>query len=339
MRPLLLLLLTLPAQALPPMQTWSKEGLTLQVPKGWTVRTEAQPVPTVHIEARPGAKDSPSVMLVSMPLSQGPNTPGLFAQNLVSQLVVGAQVQAQQQMGTGHMMIVTGQINGLPAKLAVLTGSEPAKGVGTLAAFAAPTKNFDQLGGPQLLLAILGQAPAQAQAQVQPPSGAAKVRIPAKYRKSGAPVAHYLAAELERLTPAQIAGALRQSNQTDVLQYGLYSAFGSMLHFLACQADPTLVMPFNSVPSSCAQTNQQWRQTVQMSGGNTQQAFSYAFRQRDSLLIAWRCGNGTFDKGSCAAYRSGTRAYNTATNNTMNRIISHLSPNGCIEGDPGCVVP
>lgn len=149
-----------------------------------------------------------------------------------------------------------------------------------------------------------------------------------------------LVENLENLSSAQVAATLRNLNDTERLQLGIYGAYANLLHVIACDSDPNLVLDLGSYsgPQTCASVVQQWSQTLQFSGGNVQQAFDYALSQRNTLLIGLKCSSGEIDAGSCGTYGSAVQQYNAMNNQNALRIITNMSDNGCLQGDPGCIV-
>ena len=319
------------ALASPQLRPQQISGITLAVPVGWAVKTSASPVPTIRLEAPPGAADSPSVLLMSMPQQAGSPNIAQVAGQLVQTTMQPAQQLGQQQAPSGAMLTLwQGPIGGIPAKMAVM--HQAANGVGMVAAFAAPVAKFDALGGPQLLMAILaGQGSAAPQTAAQPRGG---LQVPAAYARSNMPVLNYFADAFETLQPAQFAAGLRQMNATEHQMLGIYSAFANLVHYMACRADRTIRL---ATGQSCMQTHTQWQQTLQFTNNDVRQATMEAQSQRAKIQVAARCGDGRNDASTCQMYRKTQGAMNTANHNNMMRIISNMSANGCIVGDPGCV--
>jgi hypothetical protein len=324
------------ALASPQLRPQQISGITLAVPVGWAVKTSASPVPTIRLEAPPGAADSPSVLLMSMPQKAGGPSIAQIAGQLVQSTMKPAQQLGQQQAPNGAMLTLwQGPIGGIPAKMAVM--HQAANSVGMVAAFAAPVAKFDALGGPQLLMAILaGQGsaagPGRPAPQAAAPAGA--LQVPAAYARSNMPVLNYLADAFETLQPAQFAAGLRQMNATEHQTLSIYSAFGNLVHYMACQADRSIRQANGQ---TCMQTHVQWQQTLQFSNNDVRQATMEAQSQRSKIQVAARCGDGRNDASTCQMYMKTQGAMNTANHNNMMRIISNMSANGCIVGDPGCV--
>ncbi|MCB9523215.1 MAG: hypothetical protein H6702_07505 [Myxococcales bacterium] len=140
-------------------------GAKVAVPAGWAVTQEAQPYPALKLEERPGAADSPSVVIFNVPAAQGAQAVPALAKALVeASMPKGATVLGQAPLFGGALVEYQGAITGIPAKLALLAVPSP-QGGGVLAAFAAPTARYDALGGSRLLLTVIsGQAPGTAAA-------------------------------------------------------------------------------------------------------------------------------------------------------------------------------
>ncbi len=138
----------------------------------------------------------------------------------------------------------------------------------------------------------------------------------------------------EHLNFQEVAYIFRTLDETQQLQLGIYSPFGSLAHLYACQADSTII--FNDgtgVPKDCNYAVQDWAYTPQPYFT----ADSYANQKRNDLLISIKCATGEIDAGSCGAYAGAVQNYNNAMNETSLRIITNLGGNSCIVGDPDCV--
>jgi hypothetical protein len=302
-------------------------GTSLAVPAGWAVSQSQTPVPTIKIEERAGAADSPSVLLMAVPAQPGA---ARFAQGLVETAMPGQRRQLGQKGGADGSVLSEweGAIGGIPARMAVVHRATPQGGM--VAAFAAPSARYDALGGSTVLLTVLsGRAPVATAAQP-----AVDLKIPAAYAKRAKPVLDWFADDFERIPPAQIAAGLRRLNPIEVQLLGVYTAFANLVHWRGCLADPHVRLPAGA---TCAQTAAGWRQTLQLLGGDVGRAIEEAGRQRSSLRIAARCSDGRTDSGTCAAYRKTMSNISRMQHESMMRIIHNLGGNGCIVGDPGCV--
>jgi len=334
----LTLLAASPTQAGPDLRMVQGAGLQMKAPLGWAVQSSNTPIAVLHAQARPDDPASPSLSFMQMPLSQGPQTPALMAEQAARQLFTkGFQVTATERLAGGvQLTTIAGEAKGVAAKMAAAVSA--ANHVGYLAVFAAPAKEFDRLGGAQLLMQAVGLQRQPALGAKGPRvQGGTAVQIPAAYRRSKTPALHYLVDRFEALSPAQVANLVGQMNDTGRLVLGISSAFASLVHATACQAAPQLIMSVGGGPTNCAQTISGWRSTVQLSGGNVQAALSEAVHQRNQLVVAWRCESGAIDKASCGAYRSGRAQYNALSHETSMRIITNLGGNGCLVGDANCV--
>ena len=151
------------------------------------------------------------------------------------------------------------------------------------------------------------------------------------------PMFRTLVEQFEYLTPEQVAQIYRQLNQTEQLELSIYTAFGSLVHMRACQADMSLAYVSAGSVTDCQQEAMQWMQTLQFSGGNEEQATSYAFSQRNQLLIGMRCSSGEIDAASCGAYMGGVQNYNNMMNDTNQLIIDNMGGGRC--DNPGGYTP
>lgn len=339
MMSVMMTLLAIPAtsQAQVKYATQIVAGLPLAVPVGWTVSQSATPVPTIKLEARPGEKDSPSVLLMVVA-----DNPANMAQRLVhGAMPAGARALNQQTDANGAVLSEwEGVITGIPARMAVIVRVAPQGGV--VAAFAAPIGQYSTLGGPNLLLQVLsgqsqaaGKSQASRSTQAPPPTqGAVKLELPLAYASHKTPVLNWFADKFEMIPPAQVAAGLRRVNATEAQLLGTYSAFGNLVHYRACLADATSRLPSGA---TCAQTAAGWRQTLQFLNGNVAQAIQEATRQRGSLQVAARCTDGRNSASACTAFRQTIGDVNRMQNASMIRIINNLGGNTCVVGDANCV--
>ena len=137
----------------------------------------------------------------------------------------------------------------------------------------------------------------------------------------------------EYLTAEQVAGIFQRLDETQLLNLGIYNPFGDLVHYYACQADPTLLFSGGTgTYTNCAQQAASWAQTAQYTSNPTE----YAFSQRDALLISIKCATGEIDSGSCAAYLGLMSEYGAMSNDTSMTIINNIGGN-CYLGEPGCV--
>lgn len=330
-----------PAMPSPAFEVRSVAGATLAVPSGWQVKQSAQPVPTIQIEETAGAADSPSVTLMTVPLQGNPQTLNIFAQQLLQSAMPSRQQTGHQPGADGSLMTEwAGAIGGIPAKMTLIQRVDPARGIGVLAVFAAPTARYAELGGHMLLLRVLsgqaGGAGAGGQKPVARPAGApsGRLQIPAAYAASKKPTLDYIVDKLEGLTPAQVALGLRQLNPTEVQLLGIYGAFANLLHLIACRADGSLMLPTGA---SCAQTLAGWQQTLQFLNNDWDQATVQARQERTRLQIATRCSDGRHDQATCATYTKTVGDMNRANHETMMQIIRNMDPYACTVGEAGCV--
>ncbi len=137
----------------------------------------------------------------------------------------------------------------------------------------------------------------------------------------------------EYLTAEQVAGIFRRLTETQILELDVFSAFGNLVHFRACQADPSLL--FNgsiSTNVNCTQQAAAWVETAQYTNNPTE----YAYTQRDTLLNSIKCSTGEIDRQTCAVYMGGLNNYGTISNNISLSIIN-MSTGSCFVGEPGCV--
>lgn len=319
--------------AMPQLKPQQIEGMSVAVPVGWAVKTSQNPLPTIRLEAPPGAADSPSVFLMSVPVKPGGPSMSDFAQRLAQTTMKPAILLGQQTAPNGAKMTLwQGPIDGIPAKMAVMSQGDPSSGVGLVAAFAAPVAKFDGLGGAGLLVAVLSGQASSAPASA---SGAGPaLNIPAAYRRSNMPTLNYFADNFERLTPAEVATGLRQMNRTEHQMLGIYESFANLLHVYGCRADPSLRLASGA---NCARTQSGWRQTLQFMNNNMSHATMQAQNERAKIQIAARCSDGRNAASTCSMYRKTQAQMNQSHHEGMMRIIAGMSEGGCLMGDPGCV--
>ncbi len=329
---------------MPALVPTQQQGGTFMLPKGWAVKSTAEPLATVVAEETAGSSKSPSLHYWSYPLTQGPNTAATHAAQVASSLQGGTLVSRQALPGGMVLEQWQGALGGVKASAALLYFADTTKGGGMTALFAAPPERYVTLGGANLLLATLGlSSPSTATVKTTTPAPrktanvtAKGLSIPQPYASTNQPTLFYIAENLHALSPAQIAAGLRQFNSTEHQLIAIYSAFGNMLHGIACEADAKALIMSTSGPKNCRTTMAEWANTLQFTQGDKSRAFSYAFRQRDEYLIGRRCSDGTLSKSSCNTYIENKRNEITRNHNMMTRIIANFS-NACVVGDAGCV--
>lgn len=330
-----------PALAGPALEVREISGARLAIPAGWSVQQAAQPVPTIQIEEKAGAADSPSVTLMTVPLNGNPQTLVIFTQQLLQTAMPSRQQTGNMPGADGSLMTEwAGAIGGIPARMTVIQRADPAAGIGVLAVFAAPTARYAELGGHQLLLQVLSGQPGQV-GQVTPQAAApaakpltGRLQVPAAYAGSKKPTLDYLVDKIETLTPAQVALGLRQLNPTEQQLLGVYGAFNNLLYFIGCRADGTLMMPDGR---NCAANLASWQQTLQFLNNDWDAATTQARSERMQLQIANRCSDGRDDPATCATYTRTVGEMNRANHETMMQIIRNMDPYSCTLGEPGCV--
>lgn len=130
----------------------------------------------------------------------------------------------------------------------------------------------------------------------------------------------YLAENFDALSPQQTLAIYSKLNDTDLLQLQVYTAFGYLVHYKACQADTNVLFNDGQKMVSCAQNAAQLQQTAQFYGGDIKQATSHGYSQRNELLIAQKCGTGEISAGTCNMY-TGIQNQNM---NRMNEIFRNM---------------
>jgi hypothetical protein len=322
------------AAARPELVPVEAQGSRLMAPRGWAVRSQAAPVTSIELAERPGDPASPSVLLMSLPLQGGPQSPA----TAVAAVLASIEGRHLVRRGTGPngaaVAIWDGTLSGVRGRVAVLEWSQPAANLGLVAVLAAPPDRFEALGGVDLLYAVLGVGapPAAPVAKGSaPPASRARLDVPAAYRGSSVATLYFVADTLWARSPAELAAALRASNADERQLLGVYSAFANLLHGIACGADASLVLG----GQDCRATLTRWAETLRLTGGDRRRALDYAERQRETFLIGERCTKGRLSKSACSSYVRQRRADLDRHHATMTRVIAHLG-NGCIIGDPDC---
>ncbi len=130
----------------------------------------------------------------------------------------------------------------------------------------------------------------------------------------------HLAENFDSLSAQQVSDIIKSLSQDDMFSLNVYTAFSSLVHAKACEADSSIIMPLSTGAVNCTQTAESWQNTLYFSNGDMQQATSYAYSNRDSLLIALKCGAGEIDAGSCNLYNN-IQGQNM---NTMNDIFKEM---------------
>lgn len=146
-----------------------------------------------------------------------------------------------------------------------------------------------------------------------------------------------LVEQFETLSPIQVAATLQTLNDTERLQLSVYQSFASLVHLQACYADNSVVMAFSTGYMNCAQTYQEWQNTLYFMNNDWNAATQYAWQQRNSLLIGMKCASGEYDAGSCGAYNQGVQTYSNAIDETGKAIVRNMDPYAC--DNPGGYTP
>ncbi|MAK61106.1 MAG: hypothetical protein CMK09_09035 [Ponticaulis sp.] len=133
----------------------------------------------------------------------------------------------------------------------------------------------------------------------------------------------------ETLSPQQVAATLATLNDTERLQLSVYQSFASLVHLQACYADNSVMMAFSTGYMNCAQTYQEWQNTLYFMKNDWNAATQYAWQQRNSMLIGIKCASGEYDAGSCGAYGQGVQTYNKAIDETGKAIVRNMDPYAC----------
>lgn len=158
---------------------------------------------------------------------------------------------------------------------------------------------------------------------IQPTVSATQSSIQLNYR--------VLVEYFEYLTPQDVATVFKTLTPSQILDIGIYSPFGDLVHLTACQADSSLVYDGGSgYYKDCAQQSQEWSYTPQP------YFRGYTVDKRDALLISIKCSTGEIDAGSCGAYVGAMGSYGTMMNDTSMRIIQNIGGQCRIGEDPGC---
>lgn len=306
--------------AMPTLQPQTVGGVQLSIPAGWRAVQSAE---TIWMAQAPEGAAAPTLVLAVVPTPQGPN----LAQQLVFGTLPDARLIASEPQPQGTLLQTyegTGAAGA--SRIAVLIGIDPHQNLTFIAAFGGPTERFDALGGTRLLLAFAAGSGPGGQAPPQATTPAQSVPVPLQT----------LAESFEQMPPAQVAASLRALSPSDQTLLGVYPAFANLLHAVGCQADPTLPLPTSMGILSCAATAQQWQQTYQLVG-SWDAALSHALSERSTYLVGARCGDGSMSRQDCQLYTQGLSDYNAMSHETSMRILSNMSPDGCLVGDANCV--
>lgn len=202
----LLLSLTITLQAQPLMQADYTGTTAYLVPQGWTVTTDQQQgVYSWQAQARPNDTGSPGLMVIAM--ADPGNDLREMAQYLLQQAVTGLQVQNEvRPNGTEVHFQATGTVQGLPAQIVAMAMRDQTNFY--LAAFAAQPRDFQSLGGDQLLYQSLQRTnPFRGGAQapgMSPATGSGATG--AQLNMQDVAVQEALLRQGNQLSPAQLQG-------------------------------------------------------------------------------------------------------------------------------------
>ncbi len=159
------------AFAFPPLVPYQQGNTQLMTPQGWTVAIdEVQGI--ISINENPNDPASASLLMFTA-AQQANLTPEIFAQNFLTTAVANFQVIEQNLVDDhgGLLVTVTGTVDGIPAKVAVLSFYDTSFGVLRLVAFAATPQRFEELGGAGLIYVTFGGQDPNQLANNQPTTG------------------------------------------------------------------------------------------------------------------------------------------------------------------------
>lgn len=313
------------------------EGASFMAPQGWAV--EANPGEArVKLSARPEDPTSPSVLIKTFPAEGGDEATERFAARSRKAINNPTLVTHIERPTGASVDIWAGSIQGVSRRVAILQWEDEAHDVAMTAVFSATPGEFEQLGGASLLCKVLQlsdymDVPQTLSQRGDAPQG---LDVPEQYRRSATPTLYFIAEHLHELSAAQIAAGMKHFNKAEHEALAMYSAFGNLLHGIACGADNSVTLYTMRGTQSCEVTMRQWHQTFRLLEGDDRAALDYAFSQREGFLVSERCAEGALTGEACNTYLQARRHELAHNRTTMTRVVANLS-NGCISGNGSCV--
>ena len=150
--------------AFPPLTPYQQGNTQIMAPQGWSVAIdEAQGI--IIMDENPNDPSGASLVMLATP-QQANLTPEVIIQNFLTTTVVNFQVIEQTSMDDngGLLVVATGMVEGISAKVAALSFYDMEFGLIRLAVFAATPQSFERLGGaPLIFVTFGGQDPSQFQ--------------------------------------------------------------------------------------------------------------------------------------------------------------------------------
>ena len=154
-RPLWLFLFSY-AFAFPPLVPYQQGNTQVISPQGWIVAIdEAQGIISINENPNDPAAASLLMFIVTQQANLNPET---AAQTFLTNTVTNFQVIEQNLVDNngGLLVTVTGTVDGISAKVAVLSFYDIDFGVIRIAVFAATPQRFEELGGAELIFVTFG---------------------------------------------------------------------------------------------------------------------------------------------------------------------------------------
>lgn len=341
MGPLCLTALIAHSQAEPKLKRADIQGMSLNVPAGWSSEvTQSNGVAVIALSELPKGDTSADVLLFAVPTALGPDAHEVFKTQMLQQLMPDGVAIAHTPSpspppGMPHGTL-GGTMGGTPARIGWLSVNPPGQPASLVALFAATPGVYESWGGVGFLVKILDTAP------INPGAAAAgPLKLPRRYKGYNKPVLAYLAETLKRQPAQNVLQALSQLNQEEKAALTRNSAFTSQLVWAACQANPRLILDLTTPVTGqevhdCASNAQQWATSQAHVATLTPQNCDQCDQQALNIAVTFRCDTRRLSKGECDAYikfRAGQIDRNAAT---IQRLIQNLGGNQCICGDPGC---
>ncbi len=171
--PALFLLVCASAAAAPPLDPYAAPSFSVGLPRGWKVTADAARG-LIIAQEDPARKDAAALVLMTS--DNASQTADQLLDAVAAQIAGGLKVVRREAIpgGSGALMVADGRAGDVPVRLGVVGLAQGATSVVCLV--VARPRQFDELGGIDLVVAVLSSIQSNAPAAQQAPAASAPTR-------------------------------------------------------------------------------------------------------------------------------------------------------------------
>jgi hypothetical protein len=160
--------LTSQAVAAPALETWSENGYSMQVPKGWTVAVDWQQG-TWTVAQDPSRQDA-AILFVMVQVVPDGFTEDVLLDAASAQFARNLKAVRRGALpgGSGRLLVAEGVVAGISVRLGVV--AVVANNGAMIGALVSKKGDFDRLGGTNLAVTVLGSLRAEGQTRTPAPT-------------------------------------------------------------------------------------------------------------------------------------------------------------------------